>query len=145
MKQSIKAPAAEEDIEDIMEKKCVYAQNRLYEDIRNMRVCVAEAGKDYKYCFQQPAVVEQFKEKIDSIEYELRSLDKVFDIFNDLDGAPRRKINSLQSDLIFYQKQKEDVVSIFLKVKEIVEARLQHLSNILFEVEKCEWNIYVPN
>lgn len=110
-----------------------------------MRDYVAEAGKVYKYYLQWLTTIEHFKAKIDSIEFELNSKGKSFDIFNDADGKQIKKINYLQSELIFYQRQKEDVLIFFLKVKEIVEARIESLFGLLIEDEKYVRNPTVPD
>lgn len=50
---------------------------------------------------------------------------------SDKDVEKRKKINSLQAKLLFLQRQREDFVSIFWKVKENVEAKLEHFSALL--------------
>lgn len=78
------------------------------------------------------------KAKIDAIEEELCSLSKSFEFLSDKDGEQRKKVNSLQAELSMLQRQREDYVSIFWKVKEIVEAKLEHFSALLNSVVEYE-------
>lgn len=80
--------------------------------------------------------MENFKVKIESIESKLNSIGKTFDFLSDRDGSQRRKVDSLQAELLSLQRQKADIVNIFWKVKEIVEAKLKHFSGLLRDVEK---------
>lgn len=52
-----------------------------------MRGCVEDVARVYKYYLWWPTAIENFRAKIDSMEFELNSLGKKFDIFSDNDGA----------------------------------------------------------
>lgn len=145
MKQPPKESGEKDEVQEDMEKRCAYAQKRLSECIKEIKDCIGEATRVYKYYLQWHVAMEHFKDKIDSTEFKLNSMGKPFDIFNHRDGEQRKKINSLQSNLIYFHTQKEDVVNILWKVKELFEARLEHLSNLLIEIEKCARNPSIPS
>lgn len=49
-----------------------------------------------------------------------------------------KKVNYLEAELLFLQRQREDNVGVFLKVKEIFEAKLEHFSILLDDVVEYE-------
>lgn len=50
MKQPPKESGEKDKIQEDLEKRCVYAQNKLFECIKEMKDCIGEAVRVYKYC-----------------------------------------------------------------------------------------------
>lgn len=125
--------------------ECTKAKNYLSIYIEELRDCIRSASRIYRYCISWPTTAVKYKGKIDAIEKEMTSLGKSFDFLNDKDGEQRKRVNSIQTELRMLQRQKEDFVSMFWRVKEIVEAKLEHFSALLEDTIEYEKNPTAPD
>lgn len=123
--------------------KCNATQRAMSICIEDMRECISSARRVHRYCLSWPKTIVKHKAKINAVEDELSSLGKSFDFLSDKDGEKRKKINSLQAELLFLQRKREDFVSVFWKVNEIVEAKLEHFSTLLDSAVEYEQNQFV--
>lgn len=105
-----------------------------------MKDCIHSASTIYRYCISWPVANMKHKDKIDAIEAKLKNLGKYFNFLNDKDGDQRKRVNSLQDKLLLLQRQKEGFVSLFWKVNEIVEAKLEHFLVLLENAVEYEKN-----
>lgn len=67
MNQSPKKFDEKGEVQEDMQRKFTYSQKIVFESIKEMKVCVEEGAKVYKYYLQWPTTIEHFKAKIDSI------------------------------------------------------------------------------
>lgn len=127
-----------------MLEKCDDAKRILFECINEMRDYFNSANRVYKYCLQWLIAMVKHKAKVDLLEEELNSMGKTFVFLSDKDGEQREKVNSLQVELLYLQRQKEDYVSVFWKVEEIFEAKIEHFLVLLGNAVKYERNLFAP-
>lgn len=88
------------DMQNLL-NKCVDAQKSLLVCIEELGDCIRSAIRVYKYYISWLVVVVKNKAKIGAIEDELSALGKSFDFLEDEDGEQRKRINSLQGELLF--------------------------------------------
>lgn len=87
-----------------------------------MKDYINNGYKVYMYCLQWPAVMENYKVNVESIESEINSIRKTFDFLSDKDGSQRKKEDSLQ-----------------------IEAKLEHFLGLLKDAKEYEQNPSIPD